>query len=248
MRYRISSRRGFTLIQCVVVLLIFAVIAGMLMAAVMNVRRPAQRSHDEMRLYQLREAMFNYYSSHQGIYFPAACASDKEGNPPYSWRVALLPYIEQHELWNNYNFSEPWDGPSNQRLHAPLPGGYRMHDYDSKLTTTSFLAVVGESTFFPGKTPLKYDDVTDKGATIMIVENRGANIHWMDPRDLSFEEMDYTIGSPNGISSKFPNPLILTFEGRVYRLNRNVSPATLRTMLIINDGEPQSVTEGQWTE
>ena len=40
---------------------------------------------------------------------------------PYSWRVAILPYLEQNELYKRYNFDEPWDGPNNRKLLDQMP-------------------------------------------------------------------------------------------------------------------------------
>ncbi len=50
-------------------------------------------------------------------HFPAAVNfGGKSGKVPYSWRVAILPYLEQQALYNAYNFDEPWDGPNNRKL------------------------------------------------------------------------------------------------------------------------------------
>ena len=43
------------------------------------------------------------------------------GKVPYSWRVAILPYLEQNPLYQQYNFNEPWDGPNNRKLLHKMP-------------------------------------------------------------------------------------------------------------------------------
>jgi hypothetical protein len=46
--------------------------------------------------------------------------------PPISWRVAILPYIDEPELFREYNTSEPWDSPNNIRLVERMPKIYAM--------------------------------------------------------------------------------------------------------------------------
>src|SRR5207302_618005 len=73
--------------------------------------------------------------------------------------------------------------------------------------------------------------------TILIVENKGAEVHWMEPRDLSFAQMDFTLNSPNGISTRFVEPAVSMADGSVRALTKETTPDILRAMLTINGGE-----------
>lgn len=128
-----------------------------------------------------------------------------------------------------------------------MPKIYALHgEYKPGLSITNYLVVVGAETIFPGAEGIYPKMITDGGPTILIVENRGANICWMEPRDLHIDRMSYTIGSPNGISSAFDDPAVATWLGSTYRLKRNISPATLRALMTIAGGEELSGTEGEW--
>jgi hypothetical protein len=165
----------------------------------------------------------------------------------HSWRVAILPYIEQHELHKQYDFNQPWDGPNNRRLHTNMPKMYALHgDYKPGLTITNYLVIVGSETVFPGPKGISWNDIKDSSSTIVIVENRGANVHWMEPRDLRFDQMDFSLGSANGISSKFDDPAVAMLDGRIYRLRKSISPVTLRALITANGGEELGGTEGDW--
>ena len=59
-------------------------------------------------------AVANYHETY-GC-FPPAYVADRDGKPMHSWRVLILPFLEQRELYNAYNFAEPWDGPNNRKL------------------------------------------------------------------------------------------------------------------------------------
>ena len=57
--------------------------------------------------------MHNYQAVNQT--FPPAASVDKQGKPLLSWRVAILPYLEQQELYNKFKLDEPWDSPRNNK-------------------------------------------------------------------------------------------------------------------------------------
>jgi type II secretory pathway pseudopilin PulG len=50
--------------------------------------------------------------------FPPAYVADDAGKPMHSWRVLILPYMDRKEVYSQYNFNEPWDGPTNSRLNS----------------------------------------------------------------------------------------------------------------------------------
>jgi prepilin-type processing-associated H-X9-DG protein len=94
--------------------------ALLLIPAVQRVREAAARIQDQNNLKQLSLAMINYADSHQGE-MPPAVVYDKDGKPLYSWRVVILPYVEQQQLFNQFHLDEPWDSPHNKPLLAQMP-------------------------------------------------------------------------------------------------------------------------------
>src|SRR5437763_1550588 len=81
------------------------------------------------------------------------------------------------------------------------------------------MAVVGPETVCPGHATVSEKDVTDgPGMTILLVENQGAGVHWMEPRDLSFAEMDFAVNSPRSASSRYGNAAVVTLDDTVFRL------------------------------
>ena len=57
-------------------------------------------------------------------HFPPAAICDKDGRPLLSWRVAILPYIDQEDLYKQFHLDEPWDSPHNRSLIEKMPGTY----------------------------------------------------------------------------------------------------------------------------
>ncbi|MGE3316200.1 MAG: M56 family metallopeptidase, partial [Planctomycetaceae bacterium] len=76
-------------------------------------------------LVKIAAAMRKYRAVYRA--YPSAVAMGPKKHP-YSWRVALLPFFdgkEGLELSEQYNFEEPWDGPTNKKLLGKMPDVYR---------------------------------------------------------------------------------------------------------------------------
>ncbi|HEY7158442.1 MAG TPA: DUF1559 domain-containing protein, partial [Gemmataceae bacterium] len=76
-----------------------------------------QRSKDNMQ--KLGIAMHTYHDVND--HFPPATIYDKDGKALLSWRVLLLPYLEQDDLFAQFHFDEPWDSKHNKPLLAKMP-------------------------------------------------------------------------------------------------------------------------------
>jgi hypothetical protein len=116
---------------------------------------------------------------------------DKNGRPLLSWRVAILPYIEQEALYGRFHLDEPWDSPHNLELLKEMPPIYAFPD-QSDPAMTYVQAIVGPGTPFEpgGKWSLSKEDFLsdDEDATILIIE-AGEPVPWTKPDDVSFDPM-----------------------------------------------------------
>src|SRR5207244_3205303 len=94
--------------------------------------------------------MHNYESAHGTL--PPAAVRSTDGTPLLSWRVAILPFIEQDTLYQEFHLDEPWDSPHNIRLLERMPRTYAP--FSGKKTpqpyTTYYQVFVGEGTAFEG--------------------------------------------------------------------------------------------------
>ncbi len=188
-------------------------------------------------------AVANYHDQHK--HYPLPYLTDARGEPAHSWRVLLLPYIEQRALHEQYDFTTRWDTAANRALASGMPRQYAFHDtYQPGLTITNYLAVVGPETVWPGQKKLAAADVTDGlSTTILIVENLGADIPWLEPRDLTLATMSLRLNDPAGISSPHANPAVVMLDGSLRQLRPGLSPEVLRALLTARGGE-QVAEEG----
>ena len=173
---------------------------------VQQAREAANRTSCKCMLNQIGLALHTYHDQYGS--FPPAFVRGSDGRPWHSWRVLILPYLDQADLYKQYSFSEPWDGPNNIKLlpHRPSifdcpircepTGASRpLLAYTGILAcgsgwrrsgmTTSFAAAFGSDCIFRGSEPVTTKDVTDSTTgTIMIGELSDAMIPWTKPEDI----------------------------------------------------------------
>lgn len=182
---------------CVVVL--GCLTAQILLPAISSARSAAKRSHCLSNIKELYIALENYHHKHGS--YPPAYLADSQGTPIHSWRVLLLPYLGENELYRHYDFDEPWNGPNNRKLWDRMPEVYACPAQERRRSlgdepfgpmprhAANYFAVVDESTAWPGARPLKSSEITDDaGETILLIEYSGSTDPWTAPVDLTLDE------------------------------------------------------------
>lgn len=166
----------------------------------------------------------------------------------HSWRVLLLPYMDHSDLYDQYDFAQPWDSAANRKLADQMPNIYSFSGYENPSPfMTNYVAIVGDDSAWsaPGRSDEQIQDI--ESSTILIVENLGQEIHWMEPKDLRLETMDMQIDSRRGISSPHVAPAVAMLDGSVRTLSLDLPADVLRAMITIDGGE-QLQDEGEyWT-
>jgi len=153
-------------------------------------REAGRRATCINNLRQISLALLTYEAQYHC--FPPAYIPDKDGKPMHSWRVLILPYLGRNDLYQQYNFNEPWDGPNNRTLLAKRPKLFSCpSEYKAGATATSYVAVVGKNALWRADKPRSVDELAlheGTSNTVMLVEVANAGINWTEPRDFCLDE------------------------------------------------------------
>lgn len=161
------------------------ILVGLLLPVFDQPRPRSFRSQCQNNLKQLGFALHLYHQTYGS--FPPAYVVGPDGRAWHSWRALILPYIEESILYSQYRFDEPWDGPNNRSLASRMPSvlACPAHD-DAAGGHTSYFAILGTHTMWPGAKPTHIDDIRDGTTdTMALVEYSGRKVSWMAPVDIA---------------------------------------------------------------
>ena len=243
-----ASSTSTVLVVCLVLggllvagVFVIGVLVALLLPAINVSRDAARAAMCQNNLKQIAMAMMQYETMHGS--FPPAYLADKDGKPMHSWRVLLLPYLDRQDLFRQYRFDEPWDGPNNRKLADKMPSIFRCpSDPDRTPSTTSYMVVAGPHTMFPAKRAISTASIRDGSSnTAMVVETVGMDVNWMEPKDLDETALEQGVVGPTGKgigSLHRPSACVATADTACHRLNPQISRETLRNLFDPNDGKP----------
>jgi hypothetical protein len=201
-----------------------------------SIARLAAPANQGNNLNNIGRAMWNYQEVNRTL--PPAAIRDKQGRPLLSWRVLLLPHLEEENLYQEFHLDEPWDSPHNLRLLPRMPWVYLSPASVNPPPsfTTYYQVFVGKGTAFEGNQGLRAPDDFPDGAdkTILVVE-AATPVPWTKPEDLT-----YSAGLPlpalGHLSQDWFSAVLV--DGSSRHIKRTVSETTLRNAITRNDGQP----------
>ncbi|HLN33416.1 MAG TPA: sigma-70 family RNA polymerase sigma factor [Gemmataceae bacterium] len=212
------------------------------------------RMHSMNNLKQIILAMHNYHNTYKA--FPAPAVYSGDGKALLSWRVELLPYLEQGELYKQFRRNESWDSPHNRALLDRMPAVFALPSKSaggssrtsssagnaSSSTTTASTAgnstyyqvFVGPGAIFEKRRQRRVADITDGTSnTIMVVEAASA-VPWTKPEDLTYDP-DQPLPELGGGFKGFFN--VAMADGSVHAVPRDFDKAEFRKAVTCNGGE-----------
>ena len=156
---------------------------------------------------------------------------------PFSWRVAILPFVEQAELFQQYDFNEPWDSEKNLKLLDKMPVVFRSPhaQSDQKVGETNYLGFAGEKSAMGGEGGVPMAEIKDgTSATVLLVETK-RTVPWTKPEDFAFAEyVDAKRAEPfDGLGLN-----CIMVDGTVLSLDAPVDWERLGRLVTRDGGEP----------
>jgi hypothetical protein len=145
------------------------------------------REQSANNLKQILLAMHNYHDTYGRL--PAVAFHDKDDKPLLSWRVALLPFLEEADLYKQLKLDEPWDSENNKALLSRMPKVYAPVRGKHKENATVYQVFTGKDMPFQEKRqsriPASFPDGTSN--TILVVE-AAESVPWTKPADLAYDD------------------------------------------------------------
>jgi prepilin-type processing-associated H-X9-DG protein len=208
-------------------------LAALLLPAIQAAREAARRAQCVNNLKQIGLALHNYESSY-GC-FPPEYTTDANGKPLLSWRVLILPYLEQSPLYGQFKQDEPWDGPTNIKLLDQMPKMFTCPSEPAgtpPAKLTHYLGITGGPTLFEGPEGVKVQQITDGTSNTLAVVESNAAIEWTKPGDVDASQIPGALGSkhPGGLNGLF-------VDGSVKFLKKTLTPVVLKAMTTRDGGE-----------
>jgi len=208
--------------------------ASAFIGATKKVQGTAATARAANNLKQIAIAMHNYHDVHNA--FPPAAACDKTGKPLLSWRVLILPYVEEEELYKQFKLDEPWDSVNNKKLLAKMPKIYAIPNKELPGgTDTHYRVFVGNGAGFDWLMGDKITNITDGSSNTIMCVTAADAVPWTKPDDLEFDPKK----DPTKLFGAVVNDTVQVamFDGSVRMLKKLPSKETLKALITKSGGE-----------
>ncbi len=195
----------------------------------------------EQQLKRIADAMFHYAREHHGDFPSRQCgrSPNRDGIFPHSWRVYLLPYLNEEKLFRQIRLDEPWDSAWNRQFHAQMPNVYRNWEslalQKCGADMTTYCVVSGVGTMFPEDGTCRNIQEFRGQAHRKILLLESSPDCWMNP--------NHDVKIENALRSPSENDILRTpdgtfwatmFNGDVYALQpRHFPPSVLWRFLLV---------------
>jgi RNA polymerase sigma factor (sigma-70 family) len=205
----------------------------LLLEELQKVREAAARTRSVNNLKQIGLAMHNYHDTYG--HFPPAAICDKNGKPLLSWRVALLPYIEQNNLYQQFKLDEPWDSEHNKALAEIIVKTY-VHpgQTEEKMGLSHYRLFHGKEAMFDLRKGRRLRDITDGTSNTIMVVEAAEGVPWTKPDDFAYDAKKplpkFGAFSKGGFNA-------LMGDGSVKFVSSKASAKALRVAITANAGD-----------
>lgn len=207
-------------------------------------RDPLTKIHDALEAYHKDKG-----------HYPPPAITTRDGKPLLSWRVALLPYMGEKALYEQFKLDEPWYSRHNKKLIVKIPQAFRSDSWNARHGKTNYQLFVGEGSLFESGKSFKKDDIKDKPEHTLLVAKTPYDhtARWSRPVDIAFnpkqplkwyhdkeEREDPIFGGKR--FQREPEMTLLMADGSKRRLEK-IDASVLKAIITRNGGETVDLPE-----
>ena len=167
---------------------VIGTLTGIMLPAVQAARQAARRMQSSNNLKQIALAFHNFHDTYRT--FPAAAGLDNDGQPMISWRVALLPFLDEAALYQEFHLDEPWDSEHNITLLERMPAVYRHPSRKTQPGYTVYQVPLSDESLLRQTEPTNMAQITDGTSnTILALQTSvDAAVPWTAPQDYQIDK------------------------------------------------------------
>ena len=219
------------------------VAVALLLPAMQSANLAAAQMQSSNNLKMQLLAMHNFHDTYSR--FPAAYSADESGKPLLSWRVHILPFVEEAALYGEFHLNEPWDSEHNKKLIAKMPKVYQVPGSKAGPGMTTYLGVGGKDGVLikpTGRGESSHADGTSLAAildgssnTIAIVEGADETaVIWTKPEEWVPDAKD----PRKGLSMRRPTGFLAAMcDGSVHTISAKLDAEMLKRLFSRADGQ-----------
>ncbi len=204
---------------------------------------PNDRAQSNNNLKMIALAMHNHHDTYNGM--PASAAYSKANKPLLSWRVALLPFVEEGALYKEFKLDEPWDSKHNKKLLARIPKVYAppIQGKPARPGSTYYQVFTGaDAGFNPrdiravGQLTLgpRIASFTDGTSNTILVAEAQTPVPWTKPDDLVYDAKK-PVPKLGGLFREGFH--VAMADGSTRFIGRKIDPVILRALITPRGGE-----------
>ncbi len=200
--------------------------------ALTSARQAAHQTKEMNQLKQLALAVHLYHNTHGHV---PSNVRDDNGKALLSWRVQLLPYVDQAALYDEFHLDERWDSAHNKALIDRMPDVLRTPGASAGMGRTQYVTLGTDQSLLGASEKIRFRDITDGMSNTLLVARVAprAAVTWTAPRDIRLEDADLA----TVLKSNKNYFLAAMADGSVRRFRISVDPAKLRAMVTYKGGE-----------
>jgi len=196
-------------------------------------KKDIETSQDNLK--KIGIAGHNYHDARLGLPTNIFSAAKEDNTPLLSWRVALLPYLDQKALYDQFKLDEPWDSAHNKQLIEKMPKIYEAVRVKAKAGETYYQMFEGKEAVLDNKREkggsLKLILITQLNGTSNTgwVFEAGEPVIWTKPADMPFDK-DKPLPKLGGMFDGEFNALFC--DGHVQRIKKNPDEEIMKSIIM----------------
>ena len=211
-------------------------VVGLMLPAVQKVRESAARQETMNNMKQIALAFHNHHGAMAQFPSPKIRQFQPGARQAeLSWRITILPFVEQENIWQRLNKDADWDHPENRPFLSPMPKIY-MHlqrqDANKVQQDTHFQVFTGPNTPYPQwNTAPRMADFRDGTSNTFLIAEAQTPVPWLKPADM--------VVVPNAALPLPPEQFLAAMADGSVRIvdRRRVSDGVLRLLIDPQDGQ-----------